>query len=328
MGTAKRRVILDCDTGLDDAIAIMLAVPHLDVLGITAVAGNCAVEYAARNSLKILEAVGAADGIGVYQGSARPLVAAPRPVSTVHGAHGLGDIELPEPVHALQPEHAVDFIVRTAMATDGTTIIATGPLTNVAEALNREPRLTARLDEVIMMGGSVLGGSITPAAETNVSADPEAAHIVFGSGVHVKMAGVNLTRQCTYTLEQVEELRGIGTRAADLAADLASYYARHGTRSVGARSCRINDACAVAWAIEPALIRSAPMHVDVELSGALTRGMTVCDSRHLMGTDPKVDIEREAQREPMGEAPNAEVALELDFPAFRELLSSTLSAYD
>ena len=324
----KKKVILDCDTGLDDAIAIMLAARHLDVLGVTAVMGNCTVDDATTNSIKVLEAIGLADQICVHRGQARPMVAPPRAPGRIHGPHGLGDVELPEPVHASSDVPAVDFIAETAMRTEGVTIIATGPLTNVAEAFNREPRAAGRVAEVVMMGGSVFGGSVTPAAETNVSADPEAAHVVFNSGAHVKMAGVNLTRQATYTLDQIEGLRGIGTRTADLAADLASYYARSFARPGQPASCRINDACAVAWAIDPSIITAAPMHIDVELAGTLTRGMTVCDCRHLMGTDPKVDIEREPQKDFVGEAPNAEGALELDFPAFRELLSSTLASYE
>ena len=142
------------------------------------------------------------------------------------------------------------------------------------------------------------------------------------------MTGINLTRQCCIGIEHMEEFRKIGTKAANFAADLTDFFIQQDIKEGEPPIACMHDACAVAWIIDPSLIVAAPMHIDVELNGALTRGMTVCDYRHLRGVDPKVDIERDAQMSYRGEEPNAEGALELDFPGFMELLYSTLKNYD
>ena len=214
-----------------------------------------------------------------------PLVTAPQ----FHGETGLDGPVLPEPTAKAQDQHAVDFIVETVMNTDDVTLIATGPLTNIAAAINREPKIVERVKELSIMGGSVTYGNWTPAAEFNIYVDPEAAYRVFNSGMHIKMSGINLTRQCCLTAEHVAKFREIGTKAAHFAAD---------------------------------------MHIDIELKGELTRGMTVCDYRHLRGVEPAVDLCREPQMDFRGEAPNAEAALELDFPGFMDLLYKTLKNYN
>ena len=220
----KKKVILDCDPGHDDAFGIMLAVQHLDVLGITTLGGNCTLENVTRNAIKTLEVLGKADEIGVYPGHscplAVPLVTAPQ----FHGETGLDGPVLPEPTHAARDQHAVDFIVDTVMANDDVTIIATGPLTNIAAALNREPAIAERVSEICIMGGSVTFGNWTPAAEFNIFVDPEAAYRVFNCGAHVKMAGINLTRQCCIGIPHMEKFREIGTKAANFAADLTDFF--------------------------------------------------------------------------------------------------------
>ena len=283
----KKKVILDCDPGHDDAFAIMLAVQHLDVLGITTIGGNCTLENVTKNALKVLEVLG------------KP-----------------------------QNKHAVDFIIDTVMNTDDVTLIATGPLTNIACAIHREPRIVERVKELSIMGGSVTFGNWTPTAEFNIFVDPEAAYKVFHSGMHVKMSGLNLTRQCCLTAEHVAEFRKIGTKAANLAADLTEFFIDSTVKSAKLTGANMHDACAVAWLIDPNLIKSAEMHIDIELKGELTRGMTVCDYRHLRGVDPAIDLYREPQMDFRGEKPNAEAALELDFPGFMELLYTTLRNYN
>lgn len=158
--------------------------------------------------------------------------------------------------------------------------------------------------------------------------DPEAAYKVFHSGIHVKMSGLNLTRQCCLTAEHVAEFRKIGTKAANLAADLTEFFIDSTVKSAKLTGANMHDACAVAWLIDPNLIKSAEMHIDIELKGELTRGMTVCDYRHLRGVDPAIDLYREPQMDFRGEKPNAEAALELDFPGFMELLYTTLRNYN
>ena len=323
-----KKVILDCDPGHDDAFAIMLAVQHLDVLGITTIGGNCTLENVTRNAIKVLEVLGKADEIGVYPGHDRPMVVPLVTAPMFHGETGLDGPVLPDPVHAPREMHAVDFIVDTVMNTDDVTIIATGPLTNIAAALNREPRIAERVSEICIMGGSVTFGNWTTAAEFNIYVDPEAAYRVFNCGAHVKMTGINLTRQCCMTQEHVGRFRQIGTRAANLAADLTEFFIEQDIKQGEPPIACMHDACAAAWIVNPDLITAAPMHIDVELAGSLTRGMTVCDYRHLRGVNPEVDIERESQMAYRGKAPNAEAALELDFPGFMNLLYDTLSAYD
>lgn len=164
--------------------------------------------------------------------------------------------------------------------------------------------------------------------EFNIFVDPEAAYKVFHSGIHVKMSGLNLTRQCCLTAEHVAEFRKIGTKAANLAADLTEFFIDSTVKSAKLTGANMHDACAVAWLINPNLIKSAEMHIDIELKGELTRGMTVCDYRHLRGVDPAIDLYREPQMDFRGEKPNAEAALELDFPGFMDLLYTTLRNYN
>lgn len=322
----KKKVILDCDPGHDDAFAIMLAAAHLDVLGITTIGGNCTLDQVTTNALKVLEVINRTD-IQVYRGHSVPMVAPLVTAPQFHGESGMDGPVLPEPITKPAEKHAVDFIVETVMNTDDVTLIATGPLTNIASAINREPRIVERVKELSIMGGSVTYGNWTPSAEFNIFVDPEAAHRVFNSGMHVKMCGINLTRQCILTAKEVAEFRKIDTPAAHLAADLTDFFIDATVASAELPGANIHDACAVVWLIEPNLITSAQMHIDVELYGKLTRGMTVCDYRHLRGSEPSVDICRTPQMDFRGKAPNAEAALELDFPGFMKLLTSTLKMF-
>jgi pyrimidine-specific ribonucleoside hydrolase len=322
-----KKVILDCDPGHDDAFAIMLAVAHLEVLGITTIGGNCTLENVTKNALKVLEVLNRTD-IPVYPGHSCPLVTPLVTAPQFHGASGMDGPVLPEPKQQPQKKHAVDFIIETVMSTEEVTLIATGPLTNIAAAINREPRIVERVKELSIMGGSVTYGNWTPAAEFNIFVDPEAAYRVFNSGMHVKMCGINLTRQCCLTLQHVQEFRRINTKAANLAADLTEFFIDSTIKSAALSGANMHDACAVAWIINPALIKGVDMHIDVELKGELTRGMTVCDYRHLRGTEPAVDLCRIPTMEVRGKQPNAEAALELDFDGFLDLLYGTLKNYN
>ena len=321
-----KKVILDCDPGHDDAFGIMLAVQHLEVLGITTIGGNCTLENVTRNALKVLEVLERTD-IPVYPGHSCPMTVPLVTAPQFHGASGMDGPVLPEPKVQAQKKHAVDFIVETVMNTNDVTLIATGPLTNIAAAINREPRIVERVKELSIMGGSVTYGNWTPAAEFNIFVDPEAAYRVFNSGMHVKMCGINLTRQCCLTAEHVKKFREIGTKAANLAADLTEYFIDTTIKSASLSGANMHDACAVAWIINEDLIKAADMHIDIELKGELTRGMTVCDYRHLRGTEPAVDLCRIPTMPVRGKQPNAEAALELDFDGFLELLYHTLRSY-
>lgn len=322
-----RKVILDCDPGHDDAFAMMLAVKNLEVLGITTIGGNCTLENVTKNALKILEVLERSD-IPVFAGHSCPMTVPLVTAPQFHGETGLDGPVLPEPSVEAQKKHAVDFIVETIMSTEDVTLIATGPLTNIAAAINREPRIVDRVKELSIMGGSVTFGNWTAAAEFNIYVDPEAAYRVFNSGMHIKMCGINLTRQCCLTHEHVERFRAINTKASHLAADLTEFFIGATVKSASLTGANMHDACAAAWIINPDLIKGADMHIDIELKGDLTRGMTVCDYRHLRGVVPEIDIHREPQMDFRGKEPNAEAALELDFPGFMELLYHTLENYN
>lgn len=221
--TRMKKVILDCDPGHDDAFAIMLAAQHLDVLGITTVGGNCSLENVTTNALKTLEVINRTD-IPVYPGHECPMVAPLVTAPQFHGESGMDGPVLPEPSIKAKDKHAVDFIVETVMNNDDVTIIATGPLTNIASAINRNPGIVNRISEICIMGGSVTYGNWTPAAEFNIFVDPEAAYKVFNSGVHVKMTGINLTRQCLLTPNEIKKYRSIGNKAGAFAADLLDFF--------------------------------------------------------------------------------------------------------
>lgn len=322
-----RKVILDCDPGHDDAFAIMLAAQHLDVLGITTIGGNCTLDNVTKNALKVLEVLKRTD-IPVYAGHESPMVAPLVTAPQFHGETGLDGPDLPEPKTKPQDKHAVDFIVETVMSTDDVTLIATGPLTNIAEAISREPRIVDRVKEIYIMGGSVTFGNWTPAAEFNIFVDPEAAYRVFNSGLLVNMCGVNLTRQCCLGFEHMKEIREIGTDAAKLAADLLEFFIDTTVSSVSLSGANLHDACPVAWIINQDLIKAVPMRIDIELKGEYTRGMTVCDYRHLRGAEPAIDLHRVPTMNPRGDVPNAQGALELNFDGFLNLLYETLKSYN
>ncbi|MFD1449549.1 nucleoside hydrolase [Oceanobacillus sojae] len=322
-----KKVILDCDPGHDDAFAIMLAAKHLDVLGITTIGGNGTLENVSSNALKVLEVIDRAD-IPVYAGHEGPLVNQLVTAPQFHGETGMDGPVLPDPTVKIQEQHAVDFIIETVLANKDITLIATGPLTNIASAINKKTEILENIKEICIMGGSVTFGNWTPASEFNIYVDPEAASKVFNSGALVKMTGVNLTRQCIITEKELKDFQAIDTKASIFAAELVDYFISATLKSANVHGANLHDACAVAWIINPKLIKSVPMHIDIELHGELTRGMTVCDYRHLRGSEPGVDLTRTPTMDYRGQEPNAEAALELDFKGFMDLLNETLRDYN
>lgn len=323
-----RKVILDCDPGHDDAFAIMLAAQHFDLLGVTTVGGNGTLENVTRNALVVLEQIGKTD-IPVFPGHAGPstheLVTAPN----VHGNSGLDGPVVSPPRRKPETKHAVDFIVDTVMNNDDVTLIATGPLTNIAAALNREPEISKKASGLYIMGGGAYAGNWTAAAEFNIWVDAEATYKVFHSGIDLHMVGVNLTRQCPVDSAFIDRLRGIGNHTGEFCAQLCDFFSKGG-------DAHLHDACAVAWLIDPSLIESAYLHVDIELNGLLTRGMTVTDLRFLQTTKPDADIDLTStarwddpeEGSPFrGKAPNTHVAFRLDYEGFCKLLTKTIANY-
>lgn len=317
-----RPIVLDCDPGVDDALAILLAAAHLDVVAITTVAGNQSLEKVTTNALAVLE-LAELTHVPVHPGAARPLLDEPRYAQRVHGESGLDGADLPPPRTGPSAVPAVEAIRAAADAHGDLTLVATGPLTNVAVALRLHPGLVDRLSGIVLMGGSLAGGNTSPAAEFNVAADPEAARVVFTAGVPIRMVGLNLTEQARVGADETRRMRALGNRVGRVCADLVDAYIGRVRALVGIDSAALHDPCAVAWLIEPGLIDARAMHVDVELAGELTRGMTVCDARPLDGGPLGANLAPPRG----GRAANAEVGLRLDVARFLDLLLDALARY-
>ena len=303
-------VIIDCDPGHDDALAILLAAKHLDVLGITTVSGNESIDNVTSNALKIVE-FGNLTDIPVIRGAEGPLFRDAVYASHVHGKSGMDGAEIPEPTTKLQEGHAVDFIINTAMSTSDLVLLPMGPLTNIALALRKEPKLRDRIKLMSIMGGSSTSGNYTAAAEFNIYVDAEAADIVFRSEIPILMSGLNLTRQVLAKQEHIDEIREINNSTAQVVADLLTFYLGTSTRH-SHDGAAMHDPCAVAAMIDPTMIEFEPMHVVVETTGTHTYGMTLCDVR------PGSVKSKPA---------NMEVAVTIDSDRFFKLLIDTLRMY-
>ncbi len=272
------KFLIDCDPGHDDAVAILYAARHLDVVGITTVFGNASVENTTRNALAICTLAGL--DLPVAKGFGRPLVGEPtRFAPDGHGKTGIDGAELPEPGFAPVDQHAVQFIIDQASAHRGELVLVViGAQTNVGVALRLEPRLAGWLAGISIMGGSPLVGNLQPVQCVNVLSDPEAAHIVFSSGVPIHWVGYDMTRTVLIKEPDVERLRG-GGRTARAVADLATFYMGRQRTVLGIDGAPMHDSCAVIPFVRPELITYRDVPVEVELHGRLTRGMTVADLR-------------------------------------------------
>lgn len=267
------KILLDCDPGIDDALAIALAAGSdaVDLVAVTTVGGNVTLERTSRNARAVAEFLGL--DVPVHAGADGPL-SRPLATTTVHGDSGLGDAELPEPRRALAPEHAADVIVERVMAEPGAiTLVATGPLTNIALALRQEPRLVEAVADFVIMGGSYTRGNMTPAAEFNIGVDPEAAAIVFDAGWRVTMVGLDLTLQARADAAVLRALGSLGSLSDVFVLPLLAGY--KGLADAGGQA--VHDACAIAYVIRPELFTCVPATVHVETQGTYTSGMTVTD---------------------------------------------------
>jgi pyrimidine-specific ribonucleoside hydrolase len=315
--------ILDGDPGHDDMLAIFLAAKHLDVVGITTVSGNQSLAKVTRNARAVVE-LGALQHIPVAAGLARPLVNAAVYAPEIHGRSGLDGAKLPVPSVDTIAESAIDFIIAQSHQYDDLCIVATGPLTNVAVALIHDPTLAGRVKCISLMGGSLTYGNSTPAAEFNIWVDPEAADVVFRSGAPLKMFGLNVTRQAAATVKEIQRIRDLDTPFAATVADLLEFYRSRLQKVFGLQGASLHDPLAVATFIQPELFTLKSMHVAVELHGTLTRGMTVCDYRHVATSSDELAGEDAVER---GAPPNCEVAVGIDVKGFFDLLTDTLAMY-
>jgi purine nucleosidase/pyrimidine-specific ribonucleoside hydrolase len=307
-------VVLDCDPGHDDMVAILLAAasPALELRAITTVGGNGRLEQTTRNALLVCTHAGIRD-VPVAAGCAGPLLGDLVAAEAVHGASGLDGADLGEPDVVADPRHAVDLLADVLRAS-GTpvTVIATGPLTNVAMLLRRYPELRSAIREIVIMGGAIATGNWRPLAEFNIWVDPEAAHVVFTSGLPVTMCGLDVTHQALATEPVLDDLRAVDTPLALLVVDLLGFFADRYKSLWGFPAAPVHDPVAVARVIDPSIVGCVPAHVAIELHGTHTRGATVVDRFGVTG-----------------QAPNAQVALELDHARFWALVVDavrTLSA--
>lgn len=277
----RRSIIIDTDPGQDDAVALLLAMasPELDILGITAVAGNVPLALTAANACKICELAGRPD-MPVYAGADTPLV---RPLVTaeyVHGRSGLDGPDLPQPRMALQQQHAVDFMVETIMAREpgDVTLCALGPLTNLALALQQQPAIAPRIAEIVLMGGGLFeGGNVTPAAEFNIYVDPEAADIVFNCGAPITVMPLDVTHKALTSRDRVEAFRALATPVGKATAELLDFFERYDESKYGTEGAPLHDPNVIVWLLEPGIYEGRSINVAVETASELTRGMTVAD---------------------------------------------------
>lgn len=276
------KIILDCDPGHDDAVAMLLAWanPQIDLLAVTTVGGNQTLKKVTNNALAV-GTVMKMTGVPFAAGCDRPLVRPVEVAPDIHGDTGLDGTELPTPAIELDSRHAVDLIIDTVMAHEpGTvTLVPTGPLTNIALAVRKEPRLAERVKQVVLMGGGYHVGNWSAVAEFNIKIDPEAAHIVFNEPWKVVMVGLDLTHQALCTPEAYAKIDAVGTQPARFVHELMDFFRASYQDAQGFDYPPVHDPCAVAYLIDPTIVETVQVPIDVELTGTLTVGMTAADFR-------------------------------------------------
>ena len=297
--------ILDCDPGHDDMVAIMLAAAHprIDLLAITTVAGNGTLERTSYNARAVCSMAGIRD-VPIAAGAPGPLVGSLRTAPEVHGESGLAGADIPSPDLELSAEHAVELMARLLRESGApVTLVATGPLTNIALLLQTHPEVTPRIHEVVLMGGSADVGNVEPLAEFNILVDPEAADVVFASGLPLTMCGLNVTHQALATDAVLNRLRALETPLAELVVRLLGFFGDRYRDIWGLPAPPVHDPVAVARVIDPGLVRCEDANVAIELHGTHTRGATVCDRFGVRGR-----------------APYSMVAMDVDTAGFWELV--------
>jgi inosine-uridine nucleoside N-ribohydrolase len=300
-------IVIDCDPGHDDAIAILLALasPEVELIGVTTVAGNQTLDKTTRNALVTLEVAGRSE-IPVAAGADAPLRRVLRTAARVHGESGLDGPELPHPSARPVDSHAADFLA--GLIEPGVVLVPTAPLTNLALMLERHPNVRDRLERIVWMGGAIGEGNVTPAAEFNAFVDPEAAAAVFGSGIPIAMIGLDVTHRALFTREHAERVRAAG-RAGRFVAELSDFFLGFHERTYGFAGSPIHDAMAVAHVVDPTLVTTRHVNVAVETESQLCDGRTVVDLRGVTGREP-----------------NADVGVDVDVPRFLDLLLTRIES--
>ncbi len=305
------KIIIDTDPGQDDAAAIMLALgsPELEILGLTIVAGNVPLDLTTRNALMICELSGRLD-VKVFAGAKGPLIGPQVTAEHAHGKSGLDGPDIFKPSITLQPRYAPDFLVETILKEDEKTVTLCpiGPLTNIALALKLEPRIAPRIKQIVLMGGGYFAqGNITPSAEFNIFADPEAAKIVFNCGAPIIMMPLDVTHQILTTKARVEKIKAAGNTASLALAKMLSFYSRYNSKKYGNDGAPLHDPTTIAWLLKPELFNGKHCNVEIETESKITRGATVIDWWEVTGR-PK----------------NAYVVNEVNSDGFFELLTNRI----
>ncbi len=310
---APRPIILDCDPGQDDAVALFLAMSSpegFEILGITTVAGNVPLELTQRNARMMCDIAGRPE-IPVFAGCEKPMVRDAITAEYIHGDTGIDGMDVFEPQTPLQERHAVDFIVETLLATENVTLIPTGPLSNIGTAIDRHPEILKNVSEIVIMGGAMReGGNRSPSAEFNILADPHAADIVLNCGRPITLMGLDVTHQVLSTRERVNRIKALGNPVADATAGMLSFFHRHDTKKYGSEGAPLHDPCTVAYLLKPELFQSKACNVSVETESELTMGHTAVDFWHV--TDRPV---------------NASWVYAVDADGFYDLLNERLSRF-
>jgi purine nucleosidase len=303
-------LIIDCDPGVDDAIALLLtlASPEFDLLGIVTVGGNVPLEVTAANARRICELADRRD-ISVFAGCPRPMLRALVTAAEVHGETGLIGVDLPVPTMTLQSEHGVAWMIRTILESPQPVTIATlGPLTNLAMAIVQAPQITTNIQRVVVMGGSMSGGNITPTAEFNLYCDPHAAQIVLTAGLPLTLIGLDVTHGAIATPERLQRLRSIGAPLGPIVADLLTAYGEYDQQRYGFAGAPLHDPCVIAYLLQPQLFATRDCFVEVETVSPTSMGQTIVDWWQVTGRSP-----------------NATVAAKIDAVGFYALLGDRLA---
>ncbi|MCI9609435.1 MAG: nucleoside hydrolase [Oscillibacter sp.] len=309
---AVQKILYDCDPGHDDAVALMLAAgsPELELLGVTIVAGNQTLDNTGRNACHVLQWLGREE-IPVYTGCERPMVRDRVTAGDIHGETGLDGPVFPPLRKRPEPEHAVRFLVRTLMSSQGdVTVVTSGPMTNLAMALRMEPAAAEKIRRIVLMGGSYTNGNVTPAAEFNILADPEAAHVCFTAGRPVTMIGLDVTRKVLCYPEIVERMARADTCASRLFVDLMGHFCRTQKEVFGWEGGPLHDPVTIASLLDPALVVTKPMNVRIDLSHGESYGRTNCDAFGYLGLPATADV-----------------AVDIDVPRFWDIIETGLRRY-
>jgi purine nucleosidase len=288
-----KRIIIDTDPGVDDALTILLALvsPEIQLEALTVTQGNVTVEKGTRNALSVLE-LSNASHVPVARGTSLPMVGPLLASDHVHGVSGLGNANLPEPRVKPVPQHAIDYLIERFLAEPGEiSLFAIGPLTNVALAIRKEPRFAQAVRELVIMGGAIReGGNITPQAEFNIYADPHAAHVVFHSGIPVTLIPLDVTHKCMLYVEQVKQLNRQTSPISRFLVDSTAVYMNFTESKTGIPGCALHDPLTLATIIAPELLTLEEHYVDVDISGGPSMGSTFADFYHTTGKPANMKV--------------------------------------